>query len=107
MADKLEIEQLFAECIGTYIFFMCILQSSDPLPVAIGLLAAIYIFGKVSGGFFNSTLTIVMYLKGTIDIVKMFAYIFAQLRASNFQLPTANCQLPTSSFQLPTSNLKL
>jgi len=79
MADKLEMEQLFAECIGTYIFFMCILQSGDPIPVVIGLLTAIYIFGKVSGGFFNSTLTIVMYLKGTIDAVKMFAYIVAQI----------------------------
>ena len=88
MADKLEIEQLFAEFIGTYIFFMCILQSSDPLPVAIGLLAAIYIFGKVSGGFFNSTLTIVMYLKGTIDIVKMFAYIFAQIVGGILALAT-------------------
>jgi glycerol uptake facilitator-like aquaporin len=87
-ADKLEVEQLFAECIGTYIFFMCILQSSDPLPVVIGLLAAIYIFGKVSGGFFNSTLTIVMYLKGTIDAVKMFAYIVAQIVGGALALAT-------------------
>lgn len=88
MADKLEIEQLFAECIGTYIFFMCILQSGDPIPVVIGLLTAIYIFGKVSGGFFNSTLAIVMYLKGTIDIVKMFAYIFAQIVGGILALAT-------------------
>jgi glycerol uptake facilitator-like aquaporin len=53
MNDKLEIEQVFAECVGTYIFFMCILQTSDPLHIAIGLLAAVYMFGIVSGGFFN------------------------------------------------------
>jgi glycerol uptake facilitator-like aquaporin len=88
MADKLEMEQLFAECIGTYIFFMCILQSGDPIPVVIGLLTAIYIFGKVSGGFFNSTLTIVMYLKGTIDAVKMFAYIVAQIVGGALALAT-------------------
>jgi glycerol uptake facilitator-like aquaporin len=67
---------------------MCILQSSDPLPVAIGLLAAIYIFGKVSGGFFNTTLTIIMYLKGTIDVVKMFAYIAAQIVGGVLALAT-------------------
>jgi glycerol uptake facilitator-like aquaporin len=88
MADKLEMEQLFAECIGTYIFFMCILQSGDPIPVVIGLLTAIYIFGKVSGGFFNSTLTIVMYLKGTIDAMKMFAYIVAQIVGGALALAT-------------------
>jgi len=35
-------------------------------------------FGKVSGGFFNSTLSFIMYLKGTISITKLFAYVFAQ-----------------------------
>jgi glycerol uptake facilitator-like aquaporin len=78
MNDKLEIDQLFAECVGTYVFFMCILQTSDPLPIAIGLLAAVYMFGKVSGGFFNSTLSFIMYLKGAIGITKLFAYVLAQ-----------------------------
>jgi aquaporin Z len=78
MNDKIELEQLFAECVGTYVFFMCILQSSDPVPIAIGLLAAVYMFGKVSGGFFNSTLSFIMYLKGAIGITKLFAYVLAQ-----------------------------
>jgi aquaporin Z len=78
MNDKIELEQLFAECVGTYVFFMCILQSSDPVPIAIGLLAAVYMFGKVSGGFFNSTLSFIMYLKGAIGISKLFAYVLAQ-----------------------------
>jgi glycerol uptake facilitator-like aquaporin len=78
MNDKIEIDQLFAECVGTYVFFMCILQTTDPFPIAIGLLAAVYMFGKVSGGFFNSTLSFIMYLKGNIGLTKLFAYIFAQ-----------------------------
>jgi hypothetical protein len=78
MNDKIEFEQLFAECVGTYVFFMCILQTTDPFPIAIGLLAAVYMFGKVSGGFFNSTLSFIMYLKGAIGITKLFAYVLAQ-----------------------------
>ena len=78
MNDKIELDQIFAECVGTYVFFMCILQSTDPLPIAIGLLAAVYMFGKVSGGFFNSTLSFIMYLKGTIGFVKLLVYILAQ-----------------------------
>jgi len=46
MYDKIELDQLFAECVGTYVFFMCILQTTDPLPIAIGLLAAVFMFGK-------------------------------------------------------------
>jgi aquaporin Z len=88
MNDKLEIEQVFAECVGTYIFFMCILQSGDPIPIVIGLLTAIYIFGKVSGGFFNTTLTVIMYLKGAVGIQKMFAYILAQLVGGVLALAT-------------------
>jgi aquaporin Z len=78
MNDKLEIDQLFAECVGTYVFFMCILQTTDPFPIAIGLLAAVYMFGKVSGGFFNSTLSLIMYLKGNIGLLKLVAYVLAQ-----------------------------
>ena len=78
MNDKIEIDQIFAECVGTYVFFMCILQTSDPFPIAIGLLAAVYMFGKVSGGLFNSTLSFIMYLKGDIGLFKLVAYILAQ-----------------------------
>ena len=61
MYDKIELDQIFGECVGTYVFFLCILQSTDPLPIAIGLLAAIYMFGKVSGGFFKSTLSLIFH----------------------------------------------
>jgi len=38
----------------------------------------VFMFGKVSGGFFNSTLSLIMYLKGNIGLFKLFAYILAQ-----------------------------
>jgi len=69
---------LLAECIGTFVFFTCILQASDPIPVAIGLLAAIYMFGKISGGHFNSTVSLMMFLKGDIDFNTLIAYVLAQ-----------------------------
>jgi aquaporin Z len=69
---------LLAETVGTFIFFMCILQAAEPIPIAIGLLAAIYIFGKVSGGHFNSTVSLLMLMKGDIDFNKFIAYVLAQ-----------------------------
>ena len=53
---------LIAECLGTALFFSCILSYGDPIPIAVGLLAAIYAFGKVSGGHFNSAVSFMMYL---------------------------------------------
>lgn len=69
---------LIAECIGTFVFFTCILNASDPIPIAIGLLAAIYMFGKISGGHFNSTVSFLMLMKGDIDFTKFIAYVLAQ-----------------------------
>ena len=47
------IPSLISECLGTALFFSCILAYGEPIPIAVGLLAAIYAFGKISGGHFN------------------------------------------------------
>jgi glycerol uptake facilitator-like aquaporin len=70
---------LIAECLGTLIFFSCILSYGDPIPIAVGLLAAIYAFGKVSGGHFNCAVSFMMYLKGDINGQTFFMYVIAQL----------------------------
>ena len=70
---------LIAECLGTLLFFSCILSYGDPIPIAVGLLAAIYAFGKVSGGHFNCAVSFMMFMKGDIDLPKCVSYILAQL----------------------------
>lgn len=72
------LHSILSECIGTFVFFTCILQSTDPIPIAIGLLAAIYMFGKISGGHFNSTVSLLMLMKGDIDFNKFLTYVLAQ-----------------------------
>ena len=58
------IPSLIAECLGTALFFSCILAYGEPIPIVVGLLAAIYAFGKVSGGHFNCAVSFMMFLKG-------------------------------------------
>jgi len=70
---------LIAECLGTALFFSCILAYGEPIPIAVGLLAAIYAFGKVSGGHFNCAVSFLMFMKGDIDLSKCILYILAQL----------------------------
>lgn len=67
-----------AECVGTFIFLSCILAWGEPIPIVVGLLAAIYAFGKVSGGHFNGIISFMMFLKGDITGSQTFLYILAQ-----------------------------
>jgi aquaporin Z len=70
---------LIAEFAGTGLFLSCILAWGEPIPVAVGLLAALYAFGKVSMGHFNSAVSAMMYVKGDIDGPTLVAYVVAQL----------------------------
>lgn len=73
------LSSLVAECVGTFIFFSCILSWGEPIPIVVGLLAAIYIFGKISGGHFNPGVSFMMFLKGDINMPTFIGYVVAQL----------------------------
>lgn len=68
-----------AEFIGTFIFLLIILQQSQPIPIAVGLLAVIYAFGSISGGHFNPAVTIMMGAKEEKMHQKYYFYILAQI----------------------------
>ena len=77
---------LLAECIGTIIFFSCILSWGEPIPIVVGLLAAIYGFGKISGGHFNPAVSFMMLLKGDLTPIRFISYICAQLIGATLAL---------------------
>lgn len=71
------------EFLGTFVFLYIILESSgyqtcQPFVIAVGLLAAILMFGSVSGGHFNPAVTTMMWAKGAPN-VEPIGYIVAQL----------------------------
>lgn len=70
---------VIAEFIGCFIFFLIILQQSQPIPIAVGLLAVIYAFGSISGGHFNPAVTIMMGVKEEKMSNKYYFYIIAQI----------------------------
>ena len=84
-------QALLAELLGTFLFFSVILStvSSDknecsssflaPIAIAVGLLAAIYFGGKISGGHFNPAVSIMMFFKGNIPLITAVGYIISQL----------------------------
>ena len=73
------ISSLIAECLGSALFFSCILAYGEPIPNVVGLLGAIYAFGKISGGHFNSAVSFMMFMKGDINLQKFIFYVIAQL----------------------------
>jgi aquaporin Z len=68
-----------AEFVGTFIFLFIILQQGQPIPIAVGLLAAIYAFGNISGGHFNPAVSIMMNFDNQITPLDTCLYIVAQV----------------------------
>lgn len=80
------LKAVLAEFLGTFFFFSVILNaianaSLGPIAVAVGLLAAIYFGGSVSGGHFNPAVTVMMFAKGNITADVLILYILAQIMA--------------------------
>ena len=67
------------EFIGTFIFLSVILTSGEAIPIGIALITAIYFGGKISGGNFNPAVSVMMHLKGSLNMTDMIAYIVAQV----------------------------
>lgn len=67
------------EFIGTFIFLSVILTSGEAIPIGIALITAIYFGGKISGGNFNPAVSVMMHIKGTLNMTDMIAYIVAQV----------------------------
>ena len=68
------------EFIGTFLFLSIILShSKDPIAIAVGLLAAIYFGGNISGGHFNPAISIMMTLKKALPVKDLPLYVLAQI----------------------------
>lgn len=78
------LKAVVAEFIGTLFFLSIILNVVNDgtigvIAIAVGLLAAIYLAGGVSGGHFNPAVSIMMFLKGNLPIELTILYIIAQV----------------------------
>ena len=66
------------EFLGTFIFISVILIVGEPIPISVGLLASIYLIGKLSGGHMNPAVSISMLINKKISNMDCIGYIFAQ-----------------------------
>ena len=68
-----------AEFLGTFFFLSIILRIGEAIPIAVGLLAAIYFGGSISGGHFNPAVSVMMYLNDALPLMELPLYIIAQV----------------------------
>lgn len=67
------------EALGSFVFFLMILQTGDPIMIAVGLLIGILIASMSSQAHLNPAVTGMMYMKGDINQQDAMWYIGAQL----------------------------
>jgi glycerol uptake facilitator-like aquaporin len=84
--------KLIAEMLGTFTLIGVILSVGQTIPIAIALAAAIYHFGKPTGGHFNPAVSFVMLLKGKITLVEYVMYTIAQLVGGYLALMWVNLE---------------
>lgn len=70
---------VLGEFIGTFVFLLVILVVGQPIPIVVGLLAAILAFGNLSGGHFNPAVSTMMLAKGDINVAQYVMYVCAQV----------------------------
>lgn len=73
------IKKLITEFIGTFIFLSVILATGDPFAIGLSLAVAIYFGAKVSGGHFNPAVSVMLYLKKSINDKELIGYIITQV----------------------------
>lgn len=77
------VQKVMAETLGVFVFFMAIFTATKPawtpFAVALGLLVAVLIFGDVSGGHFNFTVTLTKLVEGSIGATEAAGYGLGQL----------------------------
>ncbi|XP_045773446.1 aquaporin AQPAe.a-like [Maniola jurtina] len=88
---KTTLQQVFAEFLGTFLYLsICLLAGTNVEPnieaiaLANGLLVAsvVQIIGQISGGHINPAVTIGVFARGHIKLLKAILYIIAQILGS-------------------------
>ena len=94
----MEILRYLVELVGTFLFVYVILNvsngtkgfTSDPtlgaLTICLTLLAVIFAFGHISGGFFNPAISVAKFMenKPEFKLINLIGYIIAQVLGALF-----------------------
>jgi glycerol uptake facilitator-like aquaporin len=69
----------FVEFVGTLFFLYVVLATGNAVAIGIALTIAIMLGAKISGGYFNPAITIMMAAAGKLGNKDVIPYIIAQI----------------------------
>ena len=75
----MDLSIFFAEFLGTFIFVLSVLATTNPIYIAASFLGAITLISKISGGHINPVVSLAMYMNGSINMNQLTVYIPAQI----------------------------
>jgi glycerol uptake facilitator-like aquaporin len=73
------ITQYLSELVGTFVLMLAVLMFKNPVLIAAGFLAAIYVSGDYSGGHINPAVSIAQVAKGDLPMSALPGYLTAQI----------------------------
>lgn len=73
--------KLLVEFLGTFVFLLTIQRVAQPIPVAVALLAMIYIASSVSGAHFNPAVSCMKWLNNELSSSDCLMFVATQVLA--------------------------
>ena len=67
------------EFIGAIFLVLAIALTGNPLAIGIMLMAMVYIGGHISGAHYNPAVTLAVWIRGKLNLNKVFGYMAAQV----------------------------
>jgi len=74
----MNVMKYLGEFLGTFILISAILIVGEPIPIAVALLAAIYLVGKISGAHVNPVVSMSMFINNKMSGSDFGGYVIAQ-----------------------------
>lgn len=71
--------KFLAELLGSFTLIGVIISVGKVIPTMLTLAAAIYVFGKPTGGHYNPAVSFIMFINGKITLIELGYYIIAQI----------------------------
>jgi len=94
------------EFLGTFVFTLALVLSSEPLPIGLALMAMIYIGGHISGAHYNPAVSLASWVQRGLNNEALLSYMGAQVLGAVAALMFARRITGTPyALDLPSNNL--
>jgi len=67
------------EFLGTFVFTLALVLSSEPLPIGLALMAMIYVGGHISGAHYNPAISVASWVQRGLNNEALLSYVGAQI----------------------------